>query len=52
MTQGQARPPMVFDRAFLTGVEGITELIFLFATASNTSPIRAQALSGKPSTRP
>lgn len=29
MTQGQARPPMVFDRAFLTGVEGITELIFV-----------------------
>lgn len=29
MTQGQARPPMVFDRAFLTGVEGVTELIFV-----------------------
>lgn len=29
MTQGQASPPMVFDRAFLTGVEGITELIFV-----------------------
>ena len=29
MTQGAARPPMVFDRAFLTGVEGVTELIFV-----------------------
>jgi broad specificity phosphatase PhoE len=29
MTQGQARPPMVFDRAFLTDVEGVTELIFV-----------------------
>ena len=29
MSNGQARPPMVFDRAFLTGVEGVTELIFV-----------------------
>lgn len=29
MTEGQARPPQVFDRAFLTGVEGVTELIFV-----------------------
>lgn len=29
MSSGQARPPMVFDRAFLTGVEGVTELIFV-----------------------
>jgi broad specificity phosphatase PhoE len=29
MTQGQARTTMVFDRAFLTGVEGVTELIFV-----------------------
>lgn len=29
MTQGIPRPPMVFDRAFLTGVEGVTELIFV-----------------------
>lgn len=29
MTQGQARPPMVFDRAFLTDVEGVTELVFV-----------------------
>jgi 2,3-bisphosphoglycerate-dependent phosphoglycerate mutase len=29
MSHGPARPPMVFDRAFLTGVEGITELIFV-----------------------
>lgn len=29
MSSGQARPPMVFDRAFLTGVEGVTELVFV-----------------------
>ena len=29
MSHGTARPPMVFDRAFLTGVEGVTELIFV-----------------------
>lgn len=29
MTQGQARTPAVFDRTFLTGVEGVTELIFV-----------------------
>ena len=29
MSSGTARPPMVFDRAFLTGVEGVTELIFV-----------------------
>jgi len=29
MTQAQARTPMVFDRAFLTDIEGITELIFV-----------------------
>ncbi|MGE0599029.1 MAG: histidine phosphatase family protein [Dehalococcoidia bacterium] len=29
MTQGQPRTPMVFDRAFLTGVEDVTELIFV-----------------------
>lgn len=29
MTQGQARQPMVFDRAFLTDAEGVTELIFV-----------------------
>ncbi len=29
MTSGQARTPMVFDRAFLTDVEGVTELIFV-----------------------
>ena len=29
MSSGQARTPMVFDRAFLTGVEGVTELIFV-----------------------
>ena len=29
MTQGQARPPMVFDRAFLTDVEDVTQLIFV-----------------------
>lgn len=29
MTQGTPRPPMVFDRAFLTGVEGVTEIIFV-----------------------
>lgn len=29
MTHGPARPPMIFDRAFLTGVEGVTELIFV-----------------------
>ncbi len=29
MTQGTPRPPMVFDRAFLTGVEGVTEVIFV-----------------------
>lgn len=29
MSHGTARPPMVFDRAFLTGVEGVTELILV-----------------------
>ena len=29
MSHGTARPPVVFDRAFLTGVEGVTELIFV-----------------------
>ena len=29
MTEGQARTPMVFDRTFLTDVEGVTELIFV-----------------------
>lgn len=29
MSHGPARPPMVFDRAFLTGIEGVTELIFV-----------------------
>lgn len=29
MSSGQARPTMVFDRAFLTGVEGVTELVFV-----------------------
>lgn len=29
MSSGTARPPMVFDRAFLTGVEDVTELIFV-----------------------
>lgn len=29
MSHGPARPPMVFDRAFLTGVEGVTEIIFI-----------------------
>ena len=29
MSHGPARPPMVFDRAFLTGVEDVTELIFV-----------------------
>jgi len=29
MSHGPARPPMVFDQAFLTGVEGVTELIFV-----------------------
>jgi probable phosphoglycerate mutase len=29
MSSGQARTPMVFDRAFLTGVEDVTELIFV-----------------------
>ncbi|MEO8540195.1 MAG: histidine phosphatase family protein [bacterium] len=29
MSNGQARPPQVFDRAFLTDVEGVTELIFV-----------------------
>src|SRR5512140_1588041 len=29
MSHGPARPPMVFDRAFLTGVEGVTELVFV-----------------------
>lgn len=29
MSSGQARPPMIFDRAFLTDVEGVTELIFV-----------------------
>lgn len=29
MSHGTPRPPMVFDRAFLTGVEGVTELIFV-----------------------
>lgn len=29
MSHGPARSPMVFDRAFLTGVEGVTELIFV-----------------------
>ena len=29
MTEGQARQPMIFDRAFLTDVEGVTEIIFV-----------------------
>lgn len=29
MTHGPARTPMIFDRAFLTGIEGITQLIFV-----------------------
>ena len=29
MTSGQARPPMIFDRAFLTGVEGVTQVILI-----------------------
>jgi probable phosphoglycerate mutase len=29
MTHGQARPPMVFDRAFLTGVEDVTQVILV-----------------------
>lgn len=29
MSSGTARPPMIFDRAFLTGVEGVTQLIFV-----------------------
>ena len=29
MTSGQARPPMIFDRAFLTGVEGVTQIILI-----------------------
>lgn len=29
MSHGTARPPVVFDRAFLTGVEGVTELILV-----------------------
>ncbi|WP_322795550.1 histidine phosphatase family protein [Tepidiforma sp.] len=29
MSSGQARTPMIFDRAFLTDVEGVTELIFV-----------------------
>ncbi len=29
MTSGQARTPMVFDRAFLTGVEDVTRLILI-----------------------
>lgn len=29
MTSGQPRTPMIFDRAFLTDVEGVTELIFV-----------------------
>lgn len=29
MSHGPARPPMVFDRAFLTGVEGVTEIVFV-----------------------
>ena len=29
MSHGPARSPMVFDRAFLTGVEGVTELVFV-----------------------
>ena len=29
MTHGQARSPMVFDRAFLTGVEDVTQIILV-----------------------
>ena len=29
MTHGPGRPPMVFDRAFLTDFEGVTELVFV-----------------------
>jgi probable phosphoglycerate mutase len=29
MSHGPARPPMVFDRAFLTGVEGVTEIVMV-----------------------
>lgn len=29
MAEGRPRPPMVFDRAFLTGVSGVTQLIFI-----------------------
>ncbi|MCC6382405.1 MAG: histidine phosphatase family protein [Dehalococcoidia bacterium] len=29
MSHGQARPPLIFDRAFLTGVEDVTQLIFV-----------------------
>lgn len=29
MSHGPARTPMIFDRAFLTGVEGVTELVFV-----------------------
>ena len=29
MSHGPARTPMVFDRAFLTGIEGVTELVFV-----------------------
>ena len=29
MSHGPARPPMIFDRAFLTGVEGVTEIVMV-----------------------
>jgi hypothetical protein len=29
MTHGPGRPPNVFDRAFLTGIEGVTEIVLV-----------------------
>lgn len=44
MAHGQARSPMVFDRAFLTGVEGVTQLILVrhgeqFIADARTGPV-------------
>lgn len=44
MTHGQARTPMVFDRAFLTGVEGVTQLTLIrhgeqFIADARTGPV-------------